>query len=110
MSITGDLLASTLAGIAFIGCALTSAAPAPGSQPQPRRRGNSRLRRRRVADERRHRCRAVVARRKRKRDRRHTVGAKSHVGSVDMAVLTAATLRAIGLQIQVRDCRGHAPP
>ena len=40
MSITGDLLTSTLAGIAFIGCAMTSAASAPGSQPraQGRRR------------------------------------------------------------------------
>src|ERR1700680_1948790 len=40
MPIIGDLLTSTLAGIAFIGCAMTSAAPAPGSQPSaPGRRG-----------------------------------------------------------------------
>src|ERR1700722_715166 len=39
MPISGDLLANALAGIAFIGCAL-SATPAPGSQPraQGRRR------------------------------------------------------------------------
>ena len=38
------------------------------------------------------------------------VGAKSHVGSVDMAVFTTATLRAIGLQVQPRDGGRHAPP
>ena len=34
MPILGDLLANTLAGIAFVGCAMTSAAPAPGSPQQ----------------------------------------------------------------------------
>ena len=40
MPITGDLITSTLDGIAFIGCALASLAAAPPSSPgaQPRRR------------------------------------------------------------------------
>jgi aminocarboxymuconate-semialdehyde decarboxylase len=38
MPITGDLLTSTLAGIAFVGCAMTSAAPAPGPHAHARRR------------------------------------------------------------------------
>jgi aminocarboxymuconate-semialdehyde decarboxylase len=38
MPISGDLLSSTLAGIAFIGCAMTSVTPAPGAPAQPRRR------------------------------------------------------------------------
>ena len=38
MPMTGDLLSTTLAALAFIPCALTSAAPPSGSQPQPRRR------------------------------------------------------------------------
>src|ERR1700688_1740496 len=38
MPITGDLLSTTLAALAFIPCALTSAAPPSGSQPQARRR------------------------------------------------------------------------
>src|SRR5208283_4923096 len=40
MPITADLLTNALAGIAFVGCAMTSAAPAPGPHPHahPRRR------------------------------------------------------------------------
>ena len=38
MPITGGLLASALAGIAFVGCGMTGATPAPGAQPQGRRR------------------------------------------------------------------------
>jgi aminocarboxymuconate-semialdehyde decarboxylase len=38
MPIIGDLLTSTLAGIAFVGCAMTSAGAGPGAQPQGRRR------------------------------------------------------------------------
>src|ERR1700730_3594380 len=38
MPITGDLLTSTLAALAFIPCAMTSVAPKPTSQPQSRRR------------------------------------------------------------------------
>src|SRR3984957_4986759 len=38
MPISGDLLASTIAGITFIGCAMTSMAAAPGTPPRPRRR------------------------------------------------------------------------
>ncbi|MSO75309.1 MAG: amidohydrolase [Alphaproteobacteria bacterium] len=38
MPITGDLLATTMAGIAFIGCAMTGAASAPGPHAHGRRR------------------------------------------------------------------------
>jgi aminocarboxymuconate-semialdehyde decarboxylase len=38
MPLTGDLLTTTLAVLAFIPCAMAVAAPPPGSQPQPRRR------------------------------------------------------------------------
>ena len=38
MPISGDLLASALASIAFVGCAMTSAASAPGPHTQTRRR------------------------------------------------------------------------
>jgi aminocarboxymuconate-semialdehyde decarboxylase len=34
MAIIGDLLTNAMAGIAFVGCAMTSAAPAPGSPQQ----------------------------------------------------------------------------
>ncbi len=36
MPIAADLLASTMAGIAFVGCAMTNAAPAPGTHPRRR--------------------------------------------------------------------------
>src|SRR4051794_33923268 len=36
MSITGTLLTSALAGIAFMGCGMTSAASPPSSQPRRR--------------------------------------------------------------------------
>src|SRR5579864_8817795 len=38
MPISGDLLNSAMAGIAFVGCALASVAPTQGAQPQGRRR------------------------------------------------------------------------
>jgi aminocarboxymuconate-semialdehyde decarboxylase len=38
MSITGDLLASTLSALAFIPCAIGSISPSPAAPPQPRRR------------------------------------------------------------------------
>ena len=38
MPIATDLIASTLASIAFIGCAMGGIAPVPGAPPQPRRR------------------------------------------------------------------------
>ena len=38
MPISGDLLSSAMAGIAFIGCAMASVTQAPGASPQPRRR------------------------------------------------------------------------
>jgi aminocarboxymuconate-semialdehyde decarboxylase len=38
MPITGDLIATALATLAFVGCGTTSVAPPPGSPPQPRRR------------------------------------------------------------------------
>ncbi len=38
MPIIGDLLTNALAGIAFVGCAMTSAASAPTDRPQARRR------------------------------------------------------------------------
>src|SRR5580658_11031662 len=36
MPIPGDLLTSALSGIAFVGCAMTSAVPAPASHPRRR--------------------------------------------------------------------------
>ena len=38
MPITGDMFASTMAGIAFIGCAMASVTPTPGAPPQAKRR------------------------------------------------------------------------
>jgi aminocarboxymuconate-semialdehyde decarboxylase len=38
MSITGDLLATTLSALAFIPCAIGSISPSPATPPQPRRR------------------------------------------------------------------------
>ena len=38
MPMIGDLLTSTLATIAFVGCAMTSAVPPPGSEPHVQRR------------------------------------------------------------------------
>ena len=38
MHVTGDLLTTALAALAFVPCAMTGATPPPGSQPQPRSR------------------------------------------------------------------------
>jgi len=36
MSITGGLITSAMASIAFMGCGMTSASPAPAAQPRRR--------------------------------------------------------------------------
>ena len=38
MTVSGDLLTTALAALAFVPCAMTGATPPPGSQPQPRSR------------------------------------------------------------------------